>query len=457
MGVIEDKKGSIWISTRNGLNRMLNRSLENQKSSTSKSNQILFKNYMFGDGFLGVNAYTGSIFQDSRNQIWIGTGDRLICYHPEGEVPDTISPNIQLSSIALFNENVNWIDLALNNDTSFTLGNGVNVSDFKFNGLSKWYSVPQNLSLAYNNNYLTFKYIGIATRSPYKIRYQYKLDGLEDNWNAITDRNEAPYGNIPNGTYTFKVKAMNSEGYWSNEIHYTFTIRAPWWKTWWFRILAAAAVAASVYGVYRYRLNQILRVQSIRNKIAHDLHDDIGSTLNSISIYSEIAKQQTVQQLNALEMIGESSRKVIDSMSDIVWAINSDNDSFEKIILRMRSLSYNLLHAKNIQHIFKVDESLNDQKLSIEDRRNFYLIFKEALNNLVKYSAATKAEIYLEKNHTNVALSIKDNGKGFDVNNEYNGNGLISMKQRAKEMNATIEITSSLNEGTKIELKFKTS
>ena len=94
-------------------------------------------------------------------------------------------------------------------------------------------------------------------------------------------------------------------------------------------------------------------------------------------------------------MIGESSRKVIDAMSDIVWTINPDNDSFEKIILRLRSLAYNLLRAKNIEFIFKADESLNKMQLSLEKRRNFYLIFKESLNNLIKYSQAKRVQISL--------------------------------------------------------------
>jgi hypothetical protein len=89
--------------------------------------------------------------------------------------------------------------------------------------------------LAYNNNFLSFEYVGITTQSPYKVRYKYKLDGLDENWSGVTDRTEASYGNLPFGKYTFKIRAMNSEGYWSNELNYSFTITPPWWKTIWFR------------------------------------------------------------------------------------------------------------------------------------------------------------------------------------------------------------------------------
>ena len=155
------------------------------------------------------------------------------------------------------------------------------------------------------------------------------------------------------------------------------------------------ALAAFIYGIYRYRIQEVIRLQNIRNKISGDLHDDIGSTLNSISVYSEVAKQDTSKHVHALEMIGEASRKIIDAMSDIVWTINPENDSFENIILRMRSLAFNLLRAKNIEFTFRADESLNNIKLSMENRRNFFLIFKEAINNLVKYADASKVSIQL--------------------------------------------------------------
>ena len=112
-----------------------------------------------------------------------------------------------------------------------------------------------------------------------------------------------------------------------------------------------------LFGYRVYRSRQMLRLQDIRNKIAGDLHDDIGSTLNSISIYSEVARKNDAQRDEALEMIGDSSRKIIDAMSDIVWTINPDNDNFAKIIFRMKSLAHNLLRAKHIEYTFHADEA----------------------------------------------------------------------------------------------------
>ena len=211
----------------------------------------------------------------------------------------------------------------------------------------------------------------------------------------------------------------------------------------------------SVFVFNNFRVSNKLRLQKIRNRIADDLHDDIGSTLNSISVYSEVAKQKSPTVVHELDQIGIASRKIIDAMSDIVWTINTKNDSFEQIILRLRSLTFNLLRAKNIEHTFRADESLNQLKLSMEERRNFYLIFKEALNNLVKYADASEVSISLTLVNNYITLSIHDNGNGFDSKVTYPGNGLLSMKTRAEEMNAILTIDSAVGSGATIMLKWK--
>ncbi len=210
------------------------------------------------------------------------------------------------------------------------------------------------------------------------------------------------------------------------------------------------------YFIYNnFRNASKLKLQNIRNKIASDLHDDVGSTLNSISIYSEVAKQKSPTVVDELEQIGDASRKIIEVMSDIVWTINPNNDSFESIISHMSSHAYTLLKAKNIEHLFKADENLNELKLSLETRRNFYLIFKEALNNLVKYSKATRASITLTFENGFITLTLRDNGIGFDVAQTSKGNGLLSMQARAKEMKAQLKIESSKENGTNIQLILK--
>jgi hypothetical protein len=121
---------------------------------------------------LGVGGQWNSLILRRDGNIWAGTDNRITCYHPETDVPDTIPPHIQLSGISMFGDNINWFDLEKKKDTSFTLRNGVAIHDFKFAGLSKWYNVPQDLDLAHNNNYITFQFVGITTNKPRQVSYQ---------------------------------------------------------------------------------------------------------------------------------------------------------------------------------------------------------------------------------------------------------------------------------------------
>jgi two-component sensor histidine kinase len=307
----------------------------------------------------------------------------------------------------------------------------------------------QELLLRYNNNQITIETGIIDYYSKGSNHIRYKLEEINGDWQIAPANYTIRYDGLPPGKYRLVMQASNAANEFNGpEKILLIHINPPFWQTWWFRTLIALAAIGAIYGIYRYRLQQVMHLQNIRNRIAADLHDDIGSTLNSISIYSEVAKKDTAGRTQALEMIGESSRKVIDAMSDIVWTINPDNDSFERIILRMRSLSYNLLRAKQIEFSFRADENLNNLKLSLEERRNFYLIFKEALNNLLKYSNAKRASVLLSKNAGRITLQIRDDGIGFDTKKKYNGNGLVNMQKRAKEINAELHIESGDGIGT---------
>ncbi len=256
LSILEDRKGNLWFGTRFGLSKLTNDYMARIFKVHAKENNeqpILFRNFTYQDGFLGIGCNANALYEDNKGTIWIGANDRLTAFHPEGEEQDTIPPNIQLTNLGLFNENIAWINFEKKKDTSITLGNGVKVAGFEFDSIGKWYSIPENLSLAYNNNYLTFSFIGVTQKQSKKVKYQYKLEGVDENWSALTSRTEAPYGNLPNGCYTFKVKAMNGEGYWSKEFNYNFTIRPPWSKTWWFRTLFAIFIIITLYGLYRWR------------------------------------------------------------------------------------------------------------------------------------------------------------------------------------------------------------
>ena len=317
----------------------------------------------------------------------------------------------------------------------------------------------KSLSLKYNNfNSIQVGFSDYSVFDPGKIGYEYTLyKGGDTIWNKIEGKPELTFSEITPGKYQLLLRAGNGLGDYSKKITaFPLEIVPPFWQTIWFKLIILAGIGLIFFSLYSYRLRQMKNVQIIRNNIAIDLHDDIGSTLNSISIYSEVAKQQAGKDIPALEMIGVNSRKIIESMSDIVWTINPENDSFEKIIVRMRSLAHHLLKAKKVEYTFEVDEKLDKIILPMQVRKNFYLVFKEAITNVLKYSEASRVSILLYEKDKTIMLRIRDNGKGIPVNAATKGNGLMNMTRRAAEINAELNIISQEGGGTEIELMLDT-
>jgi len=210
----------------------------------------------------------------------------------------------------------------------------------------------------------------------------------------------ATYTNLDPGEYTFKVKGCNSAGVWNEKgTSIQLTVLAPWYMTWWFRAAVLAGIAALVYTIFRYRLEQNLRLIKIRNNIADDLHDEIGSTLSSVYIYTEVAQrtQEDIkpQTVTYLKQISADTGSMIDALSDIVWTVNAKNNRFENIINQMRAAAVELFEAKGYTLHLHFTEQLVTLKLGMEDRKNFYLFYKEAINNASKYAGGKNIWIWL--------------------------------------------------------------
>jgi signal transduction histidine kinase len=209
--------------------------------------------------------------------------------------------------------------------------------------------------------------------------------------------------------------------------------------------------------VNRYRVNnqvkRMAEIERMRNTIARDLHDDIGSTLSTINIISKLAMHEnpTGNSLH-LSRISEQSSRMMESMADMVWSINPVNDSLEKVLVKMKVFTGEILEPQNIGYRFSDEGSLNGLILDAEKRKNLFLIFKEAINNAAKYSGATAVEISLKHFEETLVMTVSDNGQGFDEQHVKSGNGLKNMDARARSMSAQFKLTSAVNQGTRIEL-----
>ncbi|HTF27789.1 MAG TPA: ATP-binding protein [Flavitalea sp.] len=233
----------------------------------------------------------------------------------------------------------------------------------------------------------------------------------------------------------------SSQAAWQNHIR-TFGII--------FTIVVLLAIVVII--VAQRRKKQLM---AMRNKIADDLHDDIGSTLSSISIMNELAKAKSPEALPLLTTIGESTLTLQENMSDIVWTVNPGNDSMNSVIERMNEFANSILESRNISLDFDSVASVSSARLSMTQRKNLYLFFKEAINNAAKYSNARLVNVLVTKRDHLISMTIIDDGEGFDPGRIVAGNGMASFKRRATELNGTAEINSIPGKGTIVKLEFK--
>jgi signal transduction histidine kinase len=209
--------------------------------------------------------------------------------------------------------------------------------------------------------------------------------------------------------------------------------------------------------INRYRVmnrsKRLLEIEKVRNNIARDLHDDMGSALSSINILSQVALvEKNGNTQSYLQRIGEQSARMMEDMGDMVWSINPRNDSINQLLIRMREFASEIFELKNIEYQFS-EKGTENLILNADQRKNLFLIFKETVNNAAKYSQASKIEINLLRQNHSLVMSIKDNGQGFDEQTIKAGNGLRNLRERAKEINGTLELRSAIGKGTEVVLE----
>ena len=228
--------------------------------------------------------------------------------------------------------------------------------------------------------------------------------------------------------------------------------------TWWFRIIIAAIVIGLLLAFHNYRISKRLEIERTRNRIARDLHDEIGSSLSSIALASDLLQKNNEledKQNKRLTRIKTTSRKLIERMDDIVWSINPDYDKLDNLLLHMKDFAADLLTQSQIKYSLHFPKQEFSRILKMDFRRNLFLIYKELLHNIVKHANATYIEIVLTKLKSILVLKVSDNGTGFDPEYSKNGTGLKSMQIRAVELGGELEFESNNDQGTTVRLKLK--
>ncbi len=415
--ITEDKLGRIYVGTAKGINRI-----------DPETGRI--KVFSQDDGLPGANI--SRCAADANGDLWFAQRFTIARMTPEtGE--NAPPPPVFISEVR---------------------ANGALVR--KLSELGE--TAVEDIRLETDQRRVQIGFFSLAFGTGEKITYQYRIDSGE--WSdPITERtivlNQSP------GSFRFEVRALNSQGIASGSPAYlTFSIAYPVWQRWWFLALLAIVIGLIIYLIYRYKVTRILELERVRTRIATDLHDDIGSSLSQIAILSEVARQRK-DTTEPLDLIAQTSRETLDSMSDIVWAINPSKDSLHDLLQRMRRFASEVFDAQDVAASFDFPEDGTATALGANVRREVYLMFKECVNNVAKHAAASNVEIRVRLAHNRLTVRVADDGRGFHVpaldehatHEGFGGNGLVNLRRRALNLGGEIRIESSVGQGSVIEFE----
>lgn len=410
---VVDRTNQIWYITKDHLVKW------NPQSNEKRI-------YTESDGINSSDLH--SLFLDTRGRIFITTLNGLTWFSPNEIQDDTVQRKIVFTDFKLYNRSVGIMER--DSLTTYTLPGHI--------------SQLKNITIDHEHSFFSIEFTAMEFMAPNKIQYAYKLDGFDHEWVQIGNRNFASYTNLDPGNYTFQVKAANPDGFWGNQVaSISIIINPPFWQTWWFIALVIVSIGALIYFGHLYRLSQSLKIERLRTKIASDLHDEVGSSLTRISIYSDLLQNENneSERTNYLSRISAMSREIVSTMSDIVWSIDNRSDTASALFIRMKDFATELLQSKNIQFDFKVsgihEKAIVDPIL----RQNIYLIFKESINNIVKHANASYVLVEIVNDSRQFKMIITDNGKGFSLPQNQRGNGLRNMDRRAHAIHGLIEFT----------------
>lgn len=508
LAVLGSKDGSIWVGTRQGINRIYKNGIDIKHYALNASGAASFTDYAVADieedmqgqpwficdaGLGKINPATDSlsffgireglptnnyskICMDEAGNLWavskLGilrmntrTYQSQLYAEPEGfPVPDEIrdihyskysKKLYMLTEYAIYevdpqsNHYLSPVPTAL-------------ITGFKVFEKEKSFGVNDKITLNYNENFISISFAALLFHSNEQIKYAYKLDGVDTGWVYCNFRRSASYSDLAPGHYTFNVKAQSPEGTWSNgPTVLQIVIVPPYWQTWWFESLEVILLIAMIIWIGQLYIARRLAEQKIefekqnavsaeRNRIAADMHDELGSGLTSIRFLSELASRKLNNDITArseIEKIESSSARLSENLREIIWTMNTRFDKLEDFIVYVRTYAVEYFDESPIRFSFRSPDTIPEITLNGELRRNVFLCIKEALNNIVKHARCTEASLTFTCSENVMTMEIKDNGIGLNLaEGSRTGNGLNTMNERLKKSGSRLEI--EVNGGT---------
>ncbi len=419
-----DKMGNWWIITKNGL------------VVYNEANNI-FRRFTTADGLLN-NDMDGTLFCRSDGTMLFGNRNFVTSFDPAKFLSAIAEvPPVQLTGI---------------------LSNTLPVEQI----------ANRSLKFNYPARNIIFRWTLPDFSSPLHNQYYCRLQGIDTGWRYVGNSGEIQYANLSPGKYIVQLKASSANGVAApNVLSIPFEVLPPFWKRTWFLIIVSV-ITIMIFGfIVRYisqrnlkeKLLQLEKDQAVereRNRISRDMHDDLGSGLTKIAIMSEVVKKQLNEPEKAkqqLENISASSRELVDNLQDIIWILNPKNDTLDSLAAYIREHALQFFEPFETEVHFAYPSKYPDIKLSEEKRRNIFLTVKESFNNIAKHAWCNKVTVSIHYDAKDIHISIRDDGKGFNMSHVRQfANGLSGMQHRMEQIGGHFSIQSRPGQGTFTEI-----
>jgi len=456
--IADDGEGNFWLGSHHGILRVSKADLNRCANGEAKTVRCL--SYGKAEGLASQKCSGGfqpGVCQTADGRLWFPTAKGLAIIDPRSFTTNTVPPPVVIEELVVEGEPV-----------PFQAGPAADRSTGSKSGLQ----IPAG------KQRFELRYTGLSFAAPDKVRFKYKLEGLEKDWMDVGAKRFAQYSYLPPGPYTFRVTACNNDDVWNDDgASLSFTVLPHVWQTWWLRtaLLAVAGAGVAAVAVWaarrrvRQRLEQLERQRALereRSRIARDIHDDLGASLTRISLLSQGVRAELDGNQAAAadaDQIYSTARELTRAMDEIVWAVNPKHDTLDSLVAYLGRFAQNFLSPAGIRCRLDVPLQLPHWPLTAEVRHNTFLAFKEALNNVVKHAKASEVRVSLELKPGGFVLVVADNGRGFAWDNHAGalgaegfrpggGNGLANMQKRLEEVGGCCGWDTAPGEGTRAKL-----
>jgi signal transduction histidine kinase/ligand-binding sensor domain-containing protein len=523
----EDRTGDIWIGTGGGvLYKFAGGRITPYPMNDSLTNEPIWSLLPEADGTLWVGTFRGGllrlkdakfarytteeglpsdiicqILDDGRGKLWIGSHNGIFCV-PKNSFKDFDEGKIEsLPCIAYgLYDGLPTLECSENYQPSSWHGRDGTLWFATVKGLvsvlpaeipanrlpppvvieavlvdGKLFGTETPLQVPPGRHQLDFHYTALSFAAPDKVRFRYRLEGLDEGWVEAESKRSAHYGPLRPGEYRFQVIACNNEGVWNDTgSAINLKVLPHFWETWWFDVAMTILLAGVVISAVRYAVTRNLRkkleqmkqqraIERERERIAKDIHDDLGAGLTQIMLQSALARREPQEQTQThLAQISGTALELVSAMDEIVWAINPENDTLDGLVTYAGKYVEEYVAKAGIRCRLDLPAQVPAMTISAEVRHNLFLAVKEALNNAVKHAQATEISFLLKTQPSGFSFVIKDDGRGLapdvagppasDSGRVSSGHGLRNLAQRLEKIGGTCTIKSEPGKGAEVEL-----